>query len=101
MIAGVNCDSQEQLAGRFIHRVEALGQRLNIPRGLTELQEEDFDAIAKNALKEARSFYAVPRLMNRAQCKEILKGIAQEATVTKPHPASQISPTTKQVPVAV
>ncbi len=76
--------TDEQAADRFIQRVEALGQQLDIPAGLGELKTEHYDAIAKNARKEAWSFYAVPRLMKQAQCKEILASITAGATAASP-----------------
>ncbi len=89
MLSGTNGGSDEQLADRFIARVDALSERLNIPSGFKELETKHFDAITSKALKEARSFYAVPRLMNRAQCKEILASISQEAQAGS-HGAQQL-----------
>ena len=77
MLSGTSAGSDEQLADRFIARVDALGQRLNIPSGFKELEAKHFDAITSKALQEAKSFYAVPRLMDRAQCKEILASISE------------------------
>lgn len=77
MLSGTNAGSDEQLADRFIARVDALSQRLNIPSGFKALEAKHFDAITSKALQEAKSFYAVPRLMNRAQCKEILASISE------------------------
>ena len=79
MLSGTSGGSDEQLADRFLARVDALSERLNIPRGFKELETKHFDAITSKALEEARSFYAVPRLMNRSQCKEILASISEEA----------------------
>ncbi|NER21587.1 MAG: iron-containing alcohol dehydrogenase [Symploca sp. SIO1C2] len=76
MLSGVSIGSDEQLADRFIERVDTLGQRLNIPGGFKELETKHYEAIIRNALKEARSFYAVPRLMSPAQCQDILASIA-------------------------
>ncbi|MEM7474560.1 MAG: iron-containing alcohol dehydrogenase [Planctomycetota bacterium] len=81
VVSGVDVGSDDVLANRFIARVEALGQQLSIPKGLEDLREEDFDTITKNALKEARSYYAVPRLMSSKQCKEILNSITMGANV--------------------
>ncbi|NER50223.1 MAG: iron-containing alcohol dehydrogenase [Symploca sp. SIO1A3] len=76
MLSGVSIGSDEQLADRFIERVDTLGQRLNIPGGFKELETKHYEAIIRNALKEARSFYAVPRLMSPVQCQDILTSIA-------------------------
>ncbi|MEM9552819.1 MAG: iron-containing alcohol dehydrogenase [Acidobacteriota bacterium] len=79
-LSGSRGEPDEQAADRFIERIDALAQRLQIPRGLDELQPQHFETMARNALKEARSFYAVPRPMSRAQCKEILASIAASGT---------------------
>ncbi len=77
-VSGNAIGSDEQLAQRFIDRIESLGRALDIPQSLSELKQEHFSAIAKNARKEARSFYAVPKLMSQAQCLEILHAMTTE-----------------------
>lgn len=84
MLSGTSAGSDEQLADRFIARIDALGQQLNIPSGFKELEAKHFDAITSKALLEAKSFYAVPRLMNRAQCKEILASISEGVKAESP-----------------
>ncbi|MEO0802681.1 MAG: iron-containing alcohol dehydrogenase [Cyanobacteria bacterium J06642_2] len=79
MLSGTNVGSDAQLADKFIDRVDALLERLNIPAGFKELEPEHYDVITSKALQEAKSFYAVPRLMNRAQCKAILASISEGA----------------------
>ena len=77
-VGGSVIGSDEQLAQRFIDRIESLGRVLDIPQGLSELKQEHFSTIAENARKEARSFYAVPKLMSQAQCLEILHAMTME-----------------------
>ncbi|MEM9216815.1 MAG: iron-containing alcohol dehydrogenase [Cyanobacteria bacterium P01_F01_bin.150] len=86
MLSGVSVGSDEHLADRFLKRIDALCQRLNIPSEFQELEAKHYDAIAKNALKEAKSFYAVPRRMSPSQCKDILASVTAGAT-----PASHIT----------
>ncbi|MEM9121327.1 MAG: iron-containing alcohol dehydrogenase [Cyanobacteria bacterium P01_F01_bin.56] len=83
MLSGVSTGTDEQLADKFIARVDDLSRKLNIPSGFKELEAKDYDAITKNALKEARSLYAVPRRMSSAQCKEILASITAGATTER------------------
>lgn len=71
-----------QLATKFITRIEHLSNTLNIPDGLEEIEEKDYSKIAKNALKEARLFYAVPRTMKPQECNNILKSIQLKPTIT-------------------
>ncbi len=81
-----NTGADDVLAERFISRVESLGKQLGLPSALGAVQEEDFDAIAKNALKEARWFYAVPKRMTSRHCKAILAGITSPTTVESRDP---------------
>lgn len=62
-------------ADRFIARVDALAETVGIPVNLTDVQPEDFQSIAKDALAEARSSYAVPRVMHRAHVTTILQSV--------------------------
>ena len=68
--------SDEILADRFIDRVNGLARQVGIPSHLLDLNNDDFDAIAKAARVEARSFYAVPRSMRNSDVKAILKSVA-------------------------
>ena len=77
MLSGVYVGTDEHLANRFIERVEALAELIAIPERLEELEAKHYDEISKNALKEARWSYAVPRQMSLAQCKRILTTIAK------------------------
>ena len=76
VVTGATKGTDDELAEQFIQRVEALSQRLDIPAGLNDLQETDFKAIARNARREAYFFDAVPRLMSKRQCMDILADLA-------------------------
>ena len=64
------------LADRFIARVDALAETVGIPVNLQDLQPQDYAAIASDALSEARSSYAVPRVMNRDHVRTILESVS-------------------------
>ena len=64
------------LAGHFIARVDDLAARLEIPNTLPELKQEHFRAIAKDALAEARSSYAVPRRMRARHVETVLQSVS-------------------------
>lgn len=80
-VAGEQGGTDEEMADRFITRVDALCRLLSIPSSLNGLTDKDFDGIARGALEEARSLYAVPRLMNHAQCVNILAAVSQRAAL--------------------
>lgn len=65
-----------ELAERFIARVDALSDQVAIPAKLDHLQTKDFDKIASEARAEARSSYAVPKVMKQEHVKAILKAAA-------------------------
>lgn len=64
------------MADRFIARIDTLAETVGIPVNLADLQPEDFTAIAHDALAEARSSYAVPRIMRTVHVTKILQSVA-------------------------
>ncbi|MBO9479726.1 iron-containing alcohol dehydrogenase [Shimia sp. R11_0] len=72
-----NSTSQEthELAQAFIDRVDTLSAVVGIPAHLEDLQQADFDAIAADALKEARTSYAVPKRMRKEDINTILLSV--------------------------
>jgi alcohol dehydrogenase len=64
------------LTDRFIARIDKLSETVGIPVNLDMIEDKDHNAIAKEALAEARSSYAVPRVMNRGQVRKILESIS-------------------------
>ncbi|WP_422049422.1 iron-containing alcohol dehydrogenase [Shimia sp.] len=76
MLSGTEGDAfAPEQVDQFIARVDALAERVGIPVNLKDVQPADFDAIAKEALAEARSSYAVPRVMRKADVVAILKSV--------------------------
>lgn len=66
-------DNSQILADQFIARVDGLLETVGIPINLPELKSEDFDALAKDALREALGSFAIPRVMNKKQAVAILQ----------------------------
>lgn len=63
-------------AQQFIQRVDLLAETVGIPETLDDLQQKDFKAIAKEALAEARSSYAVPKTMRKGDVITILESVS-------------------------
>lgn len=63
------------LSWRFIDRIDALSEAIDIPVNLDMIQTEDFPAIAKEAVEEAQMAYALPRVMSRAHVTQILRSV--------------------------
>ena len=70
--AGVEGETDAELADGFIQRIRDLNAELGIPDHLADLRQSDVPAIARAALKEAHSLYPVPRYMNRRCCEAVI-----------------------------
>lgn len=65
-------DKKPQAARKFIDAVYQMNKDLGIPATFEgKIKEEDFDALAAHADKEANPLYPVPKLMNAKQLKSI------------------------------
>ena len=76
---GLQGSSDAELAKAFCDAVQALNDRLAIPRRLPALQEADFPALAKVACHEADFNYPVPRRMSPDDCQRLLRELLPEA----------------------
>ena len=65
-------EHSDQLAQNFIDYIRFLMKEFDIPDKLEALKSEDIPAIAKAALKEAHSSYAVPRYMDQPTCEKLI-----------------------------
>ncbi len=68
-------DSDAGLADKFIGHIRSLNAQFGIPDKLDALKAEDIPGIARAALKEAHSTYAVPRYMDRPTCEAFIRQI--------------------------
>lgn len=66
-------ESEAELAEAFIARIRQLSEEMDIPATLDKLIAEDIPAIAKAALKEAHTTYAVPKYMDHEACEEVIR----------------------------
>lgn len=65
-------DCKAVAANKFIGAIDDLNKTLNIPATFEgKIKEDDLDALARHADKEANPLYPVPRLMNAKQLKQI------------------------------
>ncbi len=70
---GEHSDPEDELALKFIERIEDMNRRMGIPTTIAELQEQDIPLIAERALDEAHPDYPVPRIMTRRECEELVR----------------------------
>lgn len=71
-------DHPARAAVAFIRMIREFNRYFNIPTCISELQEEDIDALAVTADREANPLYPVPRLMDAAELKGIYEMIKEE-----------------------
>ncbi|NEO15165.1 MULTISPECIES: iron-containing alcohol dehydrogenase [Moorena] len=76
MLGGEASADTDTLAEHFSARVDQLAEQVGIPANLTELEEKDFQKIAKDALAEAWRSYAVPKVMRRRDVEAILHSVS-------------------------
>jgi len=74
-IVGIEGASDEEKAKKFIDAIHGMNERMNIPKGFTQIKDEDIDTIVERAMKEAHPLYPVPRIFDRAKLTEIVKAL--------------------------
>jgi alcohol dehydrogenase class IV len=72
----------EDRALAFIKAVEAMNERLGIPRTLAALRAEDIPALARAAAHEADFNYPVPRVLSLEEIEAILRALLPDAAPT-------------------
>ena len=77
-------EGKAELAQKFIEAIEALSRKLEIPRKLDALREQDIPALAQAACREADFNYPVPRVMSQQDCEALLRTVL-------PQPADEAS----------
>jgi alcohol dehydrogenase class IV len=78
--AGVcaHSDSNKGGAEKFIHAIQELNHRMNIPETLSGIRSEDIPMMAKHADSEANPLYPVPRLMNAKELELFYELVSEE-----------------------
>ncbi|NUP87836.1 MAG: iron-containing alcohol dehydrogenase [Burkholderiaceae bacterium] len=103
--AGVATENEpvEQRAQAFVESVDALNQRVGIPRTLADLREADIPDLARAACREADANYPVPRVMSQPDAEAILREVlpiaARPARKRRPAATPPSKPSAKPVRV--
>ena len=66
---------EEEKAKVFIAEVYAMNERMNIPKGIDVIKDEDIPQMVKWALAEANPTYPVPVVYDAAHCGEVIRRI--------------------------
>ena len=65
--------SDEEKAHAFIAEIRRMNRDMQIPSTIKEIKDEDMDLIAERAMHEGNPLYPVPKIMNKEECKDVLK----------------------------
>lgn len=68
-------DTTVEKANKFIQAIRQLNDSMDIPRKITDIQEEDIPTMIKRALDEANPLYPVPKIFTEEDMKTIYKKI--------------------------
>ncbi len=76
VISGVKTDgSDADKAKAFIEAIKTMNKNMNIPDGFEQIQEKDLPILVERALKEANPLYPVPKIMDKADCERVIRGL--------------------------
>ena len=76
VVSGVKTDgSDAEKAKAFIEAIKQLNKDMNIPDGFEQIQEKDLPILVERALKEANPLYPVPKIMDKADCERVIRGL--------------------------
>ena len=62
-----------QKAEMFIEAIKTMNKNMNIPDKFQQIKEEDISLIADRALKEGNPLYPVPKIMDKAECMDVIR----------------------------
>ena len=74
-IVGIVGQTEEEKAKMFIAEIYAMNERMNIPKGFTQIKEEDIPIIVERALKEGNPLYPVPVIWDEPEMTELVKSL--------------------------
>lgn len=72
---GIEGNSDAQKADNFIHWIEDINDKMEIPRGFDVIEEKDIDQIIKWAMKEANPLYPTPVVWKEDDFRKLIKSI--------------------------
>ena len=74
-IVGIAGETNADKAKAFIAEIYAMNERMNIPKGFTQIKEEDVTTIVERALKEGNPLYPVPVIFGKEEITAIVKSL--------------------------
>lgn len=74
-LVGIEGETEADKAKAFIAEIYAMNERMNIPKGFTQIKDEDIPLIVERALKEGNPLYPVPVIYGEKEITEIVKSL--------------------------
>lgn len=71
--AGIESGGNAERAQSFISEIYAMNERMGVPHGFTQIQEEDIPLLVSRALREANPLYPVPVIFNAKRLTEVVR----------------------------
>ena len=76
VVSGVKTDGTDaEKAQAFIEAIKTLNKNMNIPDGFEQILEKDLPLLVERALKEGNPLYPVPKIMDKADCEKVIRGL--------------------------
>lgn len=72
-------DDDQAAAVAFIEEIKAMNRRMDIPRGFSDIRDEDIPKMVQWALEEANPTYPVPVVYDEQRCKKVIQTIRELA----------------------
>ena len=76
-VCGMEGKTAEEKANAFIHWIQQTNEKLGIPRGFSQIKEEDIPKMIAWARKEAHPLYPVPVIWSQGEFYQLIKTIQQ------------------------
>jgi len=70
-------DTGEKKARAFIHAIEDMNERMDIPGKIKGIKEEDISVMAERAYHEANPLYPVPRILSKRELQDVIEIIRE------------------------
>lgn len=64
--------SEAEKAKLFIKKIKDMNENMNIPEHFEFIEDKDIPTLVERALKEANPLYPVPKIMDAADCREVI-----------------------------
>lgn len=75
---GVQSDTIEQKAVKFIDAIKILNEKMDIPKKVSGINESDIPVMVERALQEANPLYPVPRILFKEDIFHLYRQIKEE-----------------------